>query len=101
MAWSTVIGLSVILGILGSLSIGAYKLYKTGLNTGSDKEKLKDEIAQREIRDKVEKIEDEEGEKLHDEIVALHSIDWTERIRLLQQGEDPDSGDDQAGETSA
>ena len=100
MEWSTTIGLSVVLGIIGAITYAAYRVYSTIKKTGEIGEKLKEERARREILEKIDQIEDEEEQRLHEEIVLLRNLSWADRKRLLQQGENSDSGDDSTEETA-
>ena len=100
MEWSTTIGLSVVLGIIGAITYAAYRVYSTIKKAGEIGEKLKEERARREILEKIDQIEDEEEQRLHEEIVLLRNLSWADRKRLLQQGENSDSGDDSTEETA-
>jgi hypothetical protein len=101
MAWSTGFGLSVILAIFGAITFAAYRVYSTVKKSGADGEKLKEEQARREILEKIDQIEDEEEQKLHENILSISDLSWVERKRMLQQGESPDSGGDSTEETTA
>lgn len=99
MSWSTVAGAAVLLGMIVAIIYGIARLLKFGIAYGEQKERLRQEVAARETREKIDEITDKAEEEYEDTLDNTSDLSFDDRNRLLFGSEA--SSDNEASEDTA
>lgn len=88
MGWSTVAGAAVGLAALVSLIYAVTKLLKFGISYGEQKERLRQEVAARETREKIDEITTKAEEEYDNTLDNTDDLSFDDRRRLLFDSDD-------------